>query len=153
MPKKLYVVTLTAAERSYLQGLITKGKAAAAKRLHAQILLKADAGEDGDCWKDQQIMEAFDVSRRCVERVRQRLVEEGLEAALNRKPKQHRTPRKLDGVAEAHLIATACSKPPQGRTRWTLKLLAERLVQLEAVDSVSRETVRQTLKKTKLSRG
>jgi transposase len=153
MPKKLFVVTLTAEERSSLQALIAKGKAAAAKRLHAQILLKADAGPEGDGWKDQQIMEAFDVGRSTVERVRQRLVEEGLEAALTRKPQQNRIPRKIDGAAEAQLIATACSKPPEGRTRWTLKLLTERLVQLEVVESVSRETVRQTLKKTKSSRG
>ena len=153
MPKKLYVVTLTAAERSYLQALIAKGKAAAQKRLHAQILLKADAGPHGDGWKDEQILKAFDVGRRTVERVRQRLVEEGLEAALTRKSQQNRMARKIDGAAEAHLIATACSKPPEGRTRWTLKLLADRLVQLEMVDTVSPETVRRTLKKTKSSRG
>ena len=98
-------------------------------------------------------MDAFDVSRRCVERLRQRLVEEGLDAALTRKPRQDRGPRKIDGVAEAYLIATACSKPPEGRTRWTLKLLADRLVQLEVVESISRETVRRTLKKTKSNRG
>jgi len=153
MSKKLYVVTLTAAERSYLQALIAKGKAAAQKRLHAQILLKADAGPDGDGWMDQQIMEAFDVSRRTVERLRQRLVEEGLEAALTRKPQENRVPRKIDGVAEAHLIAAACGKPPEGRKGWTLQLLADRLVELKLVDSVSYETVRRTLKKTKSSRG
>jgi len=153
MPKKLYVVTLTAAERSSLQGTITKGKAAAQKRIHAQILLKADAGPEGDAWRDQQIMEALDVGRSTVERVRQRFVEEGLEAALSRKPQQNRIPRKIDGVAEAHLIATACSKPPEGRARWTLKLLADRLVVLELVDAVSSETVRRTLKKTKSSPG
>lgn len=153
MPKKLYVVTLTADERSSLQKLIATGKAAAQKRLHAQILLKADAGPEGDGWLDRQIMEAFDVGRSTVERVRQRLVEEGLEAALNRKPQPNRLPRKIDGNAEAHLIATACSKAPQGRARWTLRLLADRLVTLELVDSISHETVRQVLKKTKSSRG
>ena len=153
MPKKLYVVTLTADERSSLQKLIATGKAAARKRLHAQILLKADAGPEGDVWKDQQIMEAFDVGRSTVERVRQRLVEEGLEAALTRKPQQNRIARKIDGTAEAHLIATACSKAPEGRTRWTLRLLADRMVALELVDSISHETVRQVLKKTKSSRG
>ena len=153
MPKKLYVVTLTADERSSLQALIAKGKAAAQKRLHAQILLKADVGPEGDGWKDQQIMEAFEVGRSTVERVRQRLVEEGLEAALTRKPQQNRIPRKIDGATEAHLIAAACGKPPAGRKGWTLKLLADRLVELELVESVSYETVRRTLKKTKSSPG
>ena len=153
MPKKLYVVTLTTDERSYLQALVAKGKAAAQKRLHAQILLKADAGPHGDGWKDEQIMEAFDVARRTVERVRQRLVEESLEEALTRKSQQNRMARKIDGKAEAHLIAAACGKPPEGRKRWTLQLLADRLVVLELVDTVSSETVRRVLKKTKLSRG
>jgi transposase len=153
MPKKYYVVTMTAAERSSLQALIAKGKAAAQKRLHAQILLKADAGPEGNGWKDQQIVEAFDVGRCTVERLRQRFVEQGLEAALVRKPQQNRIPRKIDGKAEAHLIAAACGKPPEGRKRWTLQLLADRLVVLELVDTVSSETVRRTLKKTKLSRG
>jgi len=153
MPKKLYVVTLTADERSSLQKLITTGKAAAQKRLHAQILLKADVGEGGDGWRDQQIMEAFGVGRSTVERVRQRLVEEGLESALTRKPRPKGLPRKIDGAVEAHLIATACSQAPEGRTRWTLRLLADRLVALELVDSISHETVRRVLKKTKSSRG
>jgi len=153
MPKKLYVVTLTADERSRLQALITKGKAAAQKRLHAQILLKADAGPHGAGWKDEQIIEAFDVARRTVERVRQRLVEEGLEAALTRPAQQNRIARKIDGAAEAQLIATACAKPPAGRKRWTLQLLADRLVKLELVERVSSETVRRTLKKTSLSPG
>jgi transposase len=153
MPQKLYVVTLTADERSSLQALIAKGKAAAQKRLHAQILLKADVGPEGDGWKDRQITEAFEVGRSTVERVRQRLVEEGLEAALTRKPQQNRVPHKIDGATEAHLIAAACGKPPEGRKRWTLQLLADRLVVLELVESVSYETVRRTLKKTKSSRG
>jgi len=153
MPKKLYVVTLTADERSYLQKLTATGKAAAQKRLHAQILLKADAGPQGDAWTDQQIMEALDVGRSTVERVRQRLVEEGLEAALTRKPRQSTLPCKIDGAAEAHLIATACSKAPEGRTRWTLRLLADRMVTLELVDSISHETVRRVLKKTRSSPG
>lgn len=153
MPKKIYVVTLTAAERSSLQALIHKGKAAARKRLHAQILLKVDAGPQGDGWTDQQVVDAFDVGRCTVERLRQRLVEQGLEAALSRKPQQNRIARKIDGKAEAHLIAIACGKPPEGRKRWTLQLLADRLVRLEMVDTVSAETVRRTLKKTKSSRG
>ena len=153
MPKKLYIVTLTADERSSLQALISKGRVAAHKRLHAQILLKADAGPQGDAWKDRQIVEAFDVGRTTVERVRRRFVEQGLDAALNRKRQLNRIARKIDGRAEAHLIAMACSKPPEGRNRWTLRLLADRLVELEWVDSVSYETVRRTLKKTKSSRG
>lgn len=153
MPKKIYVVTLTAAERSCLQALIAKGKVAARKRIHAQILLKADAGPQGDGWKDEQIAEAFDVGRCTVERVRRRFVEEGLEEALTRKPQENRVPRKIDGALEAHLIAIACGKPPEGRKRWTLRLLADRLVTLELVDTVSHEAVRQALKKTKSNRG
>jgi transposase len=155
MPKKHYVVTLTAAERSSLQALIAKGKIAAQKRLHAQILLKADVGLGREAvgWTDQQIVEAFDVGRCTVERVRRRFVEEGLEEALSRKAQQNRVARKIDGRAEAHLIAAACGKPPEGRKRWTLKLLAGHLVELELVDSVSYETVRRTLKKTRSSRG
>jgi len=153
MPKKHYVVTLTAAERSSLQALVAKGKAAARKRLHAQILLKADVGPDGEGWTDAQIVEAFDVGRCTAERVRQRFVEEGLEAALVRKPQENHKARKIDGKAEAHLIAAACGQPPEGRKRWTLRLLADRLVELDLVDSVSHETVRQTLKKTKSSPG
>jgi len=118
MPKKIYVVTLTVAERSSLQALTAKGKAAAQKRLHAQILRKADAGWEGEGWKDCRIVEAFDVARCSVERVRQRFVEEGLEAALNRKPQPNRIPRKINGQAEAHLIDAACGKPPEGRKSW-----------------------------------
>ena len=153
MPKKLYVVTLTVEERSCLQGLVSKGKAAAQKRLHAQILLKADAGPHGEHWKDEKISEAFDVSSRTVERVRQRFIEEGLEAALTRKPQKPWRLPKIDGEAEARLIAAACGPPPEGRPRWTLQLLADQLVELQIVESVSYETVRRTLKKTTLSLG
>lgn len=153
MPKKLYVVTLTPAERSLLKALIAKGRAAAHKRMHAQVLLKADAGPEGDGWRDQQIVQALDVGRATVERVRQRFVEEGLEAALGRKAQQNRVPHKIDGETEARLIATACGKPPEGRGRWTLRLLASRLVELELVEDVSYETVRRTLKKTRSSPG
>ena len=152
MPKKLYVVTLTVEERSFLQGLVSKGKVAAHTRLHAQVLLKADSGPEGEAWKSGQIVAAFKVSDRTVERVRQRFVEEGLEAALNRRQYPARQ-LKIDGRAEAHLIAAACGPPPEGRQRWTLHLLADRLVELKMVESVSHETVRQTLKKTGLSRG
>src|SRR4030042_4980673 len=148
MPKKHYVVTLTVAERSLLQTLLSKGKVAAQKRIHAQIPLKADTGPAGDGWKDQQIVEAFDVGRCTVERLRQRFIEHGLEAALTRKAQQNRIPRKIDGATEAQLIAAACSKPPEGRKRWTLRLLADRLVTLDLVDSISHESARRVLKKT-----
>ena len=153
MPKKLYVVTLTVEERSYIQGLISKGKAAAKKRLHAQILLKADAGPHGESWNDDEIAEAFDINRRTVGRVRQRFVEESLESALKRKPQRRWRLPKIDGEVEAHLVAEACGPPPEGRQRWTLQLLADRLVELELVESVSYETVRRALKKTSLSPG
>lgn len=146
---KKYLVTLTADERSCLADLLAKGKAAAYKLAHARILLKADAAPGGPAWPDARIAEAVEVSVATVERVRQRFVEQGLEAALARK-KQDRPSRQpaLDGAAEARLIALACSQPPEGRTSWTLRLLAQRLVELEVVDSVSHETVRQALKKT-----
>jgi transposase len=151
---KKYKVTLTAEERQQLQGLITAGKASAKKLAHARILLKADAADGGPGWDDQRIADAVEVSTDTVARVRQRFVEQGLEAALVRKP-QDRPSRqhKLDGRAEARLIALACSAPPEGRKEWTLKLLADRLVELEVVDAVSDETVRRVLKKTRSSPG
>jgi transposase len=151
---KKYRVTLTAEERHALQALVTKGKAAAKKLMHARILLKADAAAEGPAWTDDHIAEAVAVNRRTVEHVRQRFVEQGLEAALVRK-KQDRPSRerKLDGAGEARLITLACSKPPQGRAAWTLRLLADRLVELQIVASISTETVRQVLKKTNSSRG
>ena len=146
---KKYRVTLTAEERRQLQDLIAAGTAAARKIAHARILLKADAAPGGPAWADARIAEAVEVDVTTIERVRQRFVEQGLEAALVRK-KQDRPSRapRLDGAAEARLIALACSAPPQGRKAWTLSLLADRLVELEVVDSVSYETVRQVLKKT-----
>jgi transposase len=144
---KQYIVRLTKDERRYLEGLIHKGKVAAHKRLHAEILLKADVSDFGEKWTDSRISEAFGVSTRTVERVRQRLVQEGLEAALNRaKPSRIRN-RVIDGENEAHLIALACGDAPTGRSRWSLRLLGQRMVELGYVESVSHETVRQTLKK------
>ena len=150
---KKYLVTLTADEREHLRALITAGKAAAKKLSHARILLKADSADGGPAWTDETIAEALDVSTDTVARVRQRFVEEGLAAALVRK-KQDRPSRErvLDGAAEARLLAVACSGPPGGRTAWTLKLLADKLVELEVVESVSTETVRRALKKTQSSR-
>jgi transposase len=146
---KKYRVTLTAEERQGLQELIASGKAAAQKLAHARILLKADAAPDGPAWADERIAEAVEVSVVTVERVRRRFVEHGLEAALVRKP-QDRPSRlpKLDGRAEAHLVTLACSKPPEGRDGWTMQLLADKLVALRIVDSISDETVRRTLQKT-----
>lgn len=151
---KKYKVTLTAEERQLLHDLVTTGKAAAKKLAHARILLKADAAPAGPAWLDQPIADAVEVSVATVERVRQRFVEQGLDAALNRKPRERpgREP-KLDGRAEARLIAVACSAPPEGRKEWTMRLLADKLVELEAVDSISDETVRRALKKMRSSRG
>jgi len=142
---KKYIVTLTAEERQSLEQLLAKGKAAARTLRHAQALLKADRPVG---WPDAQIADAFALSVRTVERLRQRFVEEGFEAAV--KPKAvPRLPRKVDGEVEAHLVALACSDPPEGRQRWTLRLLADRLVELDLVDSISHEGVRQVLKKTR----
>jgi transposase len=151
---KKYKVTLTAEERNSLQGLIAAGKAAAQKLTHARILLKADAADGGPAWADARIAEAVEVHVTTVERLRERFVEQGLEAALVRK-KQGRPSREptLDGRAEARLVTLACSAPPRGRARWTLRLLADRLVELEVVEAVSTETVRRALKKTNSSRG
>jgi transposase len=151
---KKYRVTLTAGERHHLTTLIAAGKAAAQKLAHARVLLKADQADGGPGWTDDRIAEAVEVSTDTVARVRQRFVEDGLDAALAREPQARPSrERKLDGRAEARLVALACSAPPDGRTRWTLTLLADRLVELAVVDSVGRETVRQTLQKTRSSRG
>jgi transposase len=150
---KKYRVTLTADERESLSRLIAAGKAAALKLARARILLKADAAPGGPGWPDERIAEAVEVSVATVERVRQRFVERGLDAALARKPQDRPSrPRKLDGRGEARLIALACSPPPRGRKAWTLKRLADKLVELEVVDTIAGETVRQVLKKTCSSR-
>jgi transposase len=143
---KKYIVRLSDEEREQVAELTRTGKAAAYKIRHAQILLKADA--DGPAWTDERIAESFSVSVNTVLSVRQRLVEQGLEAALNRKKQAHpsRSPR-LDGEGEARLIALRCSAPPTGHARWTLRLLADQAVVLEIVEAISHETVRQTLKK------
>lgn len=146
-----YVVRLDEAEREMLGDLVKKGKrkVAAKKRLRAQILLKADEGPVGPAWMDDRVAEAFDVHPNTVRNVRRRFVQEGMEAALNRKRQVSPSRRRLlDGEAEARLIAIACGAAPEGRVRWTLHLLADRLVELRIVESISHETVRQTLKKT-----
>jgi len=151
---KKHKVTLTTEERHQLRDLIAAGKAAALRLTRARILLKADAAQGGPAWPDERIAEAVEVSVATVERLRQRFVEQGLEAALDRK-KQDRPSRacKLDGRAQARLIAVARSAPPEGRQQWTLRLLADRLVELEIVDTICHETVRRVLKKTRSSRG
>ena len=151
MPAKRYIVRLTPEERQQLQDMTNKGKAAAYKIRHAHILLKADA--DGPNWGDNQIAEAFGCHRTTVEEIRKRLVTQGSEAALARKRRETPpTPHRLDGDAEARLVAIACGKALEGRTKWTLRLLADKLVELEIVDAVSHTTVWQTLKKMNLNR-
>ena len=150
---KKYVVTLTEAERQMLQEMLSRGRSAARKLMHARILLKADATDDGPHWHDGQIAEALEVGQATVERVRKQFVEEGLDAALEPRKPQRQYRRKLDGDGEAHLIALACQKPPDGQSRWTLRLLADRMVALDYVDEISYQTVRRTLKKTNSSLG
>jgi len=148
---KKYVVRLSEEERERLRALTRKGKAAAYKIRHANILLKADA--DGPGWQDERIAKAFGCNVSTVENVRSRCVLEGLEAALGRKKQACLSrERKLDGEGEARLIAVACGEPPEGRDRWTLELLAGELVRLEVVDSICLQTVRRTLKKTSSNR-
>jgi hypothetical protein len=151
--EKRYRVTLTQEERDGLQKLVSAGKGAARKLTRARILLLADQSEGGPSRADPEIVEALNCGRATVERVRKLFVEEGLEATLQPKPTTRNYERKLDGKAEAHLIALACGAPPNGRARWTLRLLGDRMVGLGHLDSVAHETVRRTLKKTNLSLG
>jgi transposase len=151
--KKKYIVTLTEVERQMLQAMLSRGKAATRKLVHARILLKADASPGRPGWSDDQIAAGLEVGRATVERVRKEFVEEGLEAALERRKPRRQYTRTLDGDGEAHLIALACSKAPEGRSRWTLRLLADRMVRLEYVEEVSKDTVSRVLKKTSLSLG
>jgi len=145
--RKLYHVTLSQAERKQLLELTRKGKSSALKQAHARILLQADTSPDGLSRSDAEIHEALGVAVSTIERVRQRFMEDGLEAALERKPTARQYERLLDGKAEAHLVALACSAPPTGHAQWSVRLLAQHMVVLEYCDQVSRETVRRTLKK------
>jgi transposase len=147
--KKVHTVTLTDAQRSTLRSMIAAGQASARTLIHARILLKADVGHEGGGWPDPEISEAVEVSRPTVERVRKRFAQEGLGAALSPRPRLTAPERRLDGEQEAQLIALTCSAPPPGHQRWTLRLLAAGLIQREIVDTISHETVRQTLKKTR----
>jgi len=151
--KDKLIVHLAADQRAHLEATIAAGRHAAAALAHARILLKADAGADGPGWGDAAIAEALECSAATVARVRKRFAEGGLDAAVHRKKPAGRQYRKLDGAQEARLVALACSAPPGGKARWTLKMLADKLVELEVVDAVSDETVRRTLKKARSSRG
>jgi hypothetical protein len=151
--EKRYRVTLTDEERQDLQKMVSVGKGAARKLMRARVLLLADQAEGRSGKSDPEIVEALNCGRATVERVRKQFVEEGLEAVLEPKPSNRVYERKMDGRTEAHLIALACSAAPQGRARWTLRLLGDRMVGLGYVDSLSHETVRRTLKKTNLSLG
>lgn len=148
-----YVVILTEGERESLQQLIAAGTAPARKLAHARVLLKADKGSSGPGWVDAAIAQAVEISQPTVSRIRQQFVEAGLEAAVNRRAPRRVYARKLDGEQEARLIALTCSAPPAGHARWTLRLLADKLVELEVVEALSHETVHRVLKKTRSSPG
>ena len=156
-----YRVKLSAEERQELKTLVSRGRAAAYQQTHGRVLLLSDEAHADGAMKDEAIARVLQIGRATVERVRRRCVEEGIEAALGRKEQLNRRPKRLDGQGEAHpvsstgqaLIALACAEPPEGRASWTLKLLADRLVEGEIVESISPETVRQTLKKTNSSPG
>ena len=152
MSQKKYLVTLTPDERDHLDALLRKGKASALVLTRARILLKADA--DGpDAWPDDRIAQALDVCRMTVMRARQQFAAEGLDATLHKKKPTGRQYRMLDGEQEARLVTLACSAPPQGRARWTMRLLADKLVELEVVESIDPATVCRTLQKTSSSPG
>lgn len=151
---KKYIVHLSQEESQTLRRFISSGKRPAQLFTRARILLKADQGKEGPGWSDEKISQALDVTVQTVERVRKQLVQESFDAVLKRQQYIQKVSRKrLDGDAEAHLIALSCSKPPKGRSDWSLRLLADRMIELDYVESVSYETVRQTLKKTKLNHG
>lgn len=148
--KQTYVVDLSQSEREHLENMVSSGTEKARKLTRARILLKADHS-----WTDREISNALDVGTATVERIRKRYAENGLSSALNRKKSSRQYDQKIDGEIEAHLIALACGSPPEGRARWTIRLLSDRLVNLEQVklEAVSRETVRKVLKKTNLNLG
>ena len=153
MPAKKYRVTLTKEERAELKQLISKGKSAARKLTRARILLLADEEAAGQRYKDAEIVTALGVSRPTVERTRRTCVEEGIEAALNHKRPYRRRSKVMDGEVEARLVALTCSDAPEGREKWTMQLLADKLIELKVVETISDETVRTTLKKMNLSLG
>lgn len=151
---KKYRVKLNVEQREQLKRVVSSGKAVARTIMHAHILLKADESQEGPHWSDEQIQEAFGVGTATIWRVRRRCVEQGVDEALNRRPQPERPEkRKLQGEQEAHLIAITCGEKPEGEGRWSLRLLANKLVEVGEVERVSYETVRRTLKKTNSSRG
>lgn len=150
---KKYKVTLTSEERTELSNIIHKGHAAARKRIHAQILMHADETDTQANWVDTKIAEAYDVSLRTVERVRERFVMQGFEAALQPKADQRNRAHKFDGEKEAKLITLACSTAPEGYARWTLQLLADKMVELKYMESISHQAVHNVLKKMNLNLG
>ena len=148
-----YIVKLSEEERENLLSLIKKGKAAAHKLTHARILLGADESDPTRKKTDSEIAEQLHVGLKTIQRVRKKFVEEDLAVALERKKNKNKRLQKINGEVEAHLIATCCSSPPEGRTRWTLKLLSNRLIEMQVIDNISSATVGRALKKTNLSRG
>jgi transposase len=150
---KKYPVMLSEAERGELQRLVRAGTAPARQLAHARILLKADQSPGGPAWVDAAIADALEVSQPTISRIRKQYVEQGLTAALNRRMPRRSYTRKLDGAQEAHLIALTCRTPPAGQARWSLRLLASKLVELEIVADVSYQTIRRVLKKTNLNLG
>ena len=149
--RKMYIVELTSKERKGFESVINADRMAAHKRKHAQMLLKADQGSYGPGWSDLKIADAFDCHRTTVENLRKRFIEHGLDKAMAHGNRGSYRAKKFDGVAEAHLIATACSSAPEGRNRWTVRLLADEMVSLGIVDSCGKTTVHSTLKKMNLS--
>ena len=146
--KKRYVVELTSDERDRMETIVSKGKAAAYKIKHANILLSVDQGKQGTAWTDKQAAQAFGCHRTTVEAMRKRFVFEGFDAAIDRKREGVGRPRKIDGDVEAKMTMIACSEPPEGRARWTVRMIADKLVEMEVVDSCSRMSVQRAMKKT-----
>jgi len=153
MPAKIYKVTLTCEERKSLTTLVNKGQGLARRLTRARILLMADENQAGGGWKDAEIAKALGVHQRTVERTREKCVEMGLEAALNHTQPSKKRAKVFDGAAEAYLVQLACTEAPDGHERWSMQMLADKLIELEVLETVSRETVRTTLKKMNLSPG
>ena len=153
MPAKIYKVTLTNEERATLAAIVSKGRGNVRRLRRAQMLLLADEYQPGGAWKDADIAKALNAHVRTVERTREKCVREGVEAALNHTQPKKKRSKVLDGAAEARLVQLACSEAPDGLEQWTLQMLADKLIELEVVETVSRETVRTTLKKMNLSLG
>ena len=153
MPAKIYRVKLTKVEREELTALVNKGKGKASRLRRARILLMADEAQEGGGWKDADIAKALGAYVRTVERTRQKCVKIGLEAALNHKRQQQKRKTLFDGASEAKLTQLACSQAPDGHEKWSMQMLADKLIELEVMETVSKETVRTTLKKMNLSLG